>query len=41
MAATTFPTVAFQFHTFVYNNKCLISRIWWYLSMFMNYSSID
>ena len=27
MAATTFLTVAVQFHTFVYNNKCLISRI--------------
>ena len=40
MAATTFPAVAVQFHTFVYHNKCLISRIWWYLSMFMNYISI-
>ena len=41
MAATTFPTVAVKFHKFVYNDKYLISRIWWYLSMFMNYISID
>ena len=41
MAATTFPMVAVQFHTFVYDYKCLISRILWYLSMFMNYISID
>ena len=41
MAATTFSTVAVQFHTFVYNNKCSISRIWWYLSMFMKYISIE
>ena len=41
MAATTFPTVAVQFYTFVYNNKWLISRIWWYVSMFINYISID
>ena len=33
MAATTFPTVAVPFHTFVYNNKCLISRIWWYFKL--------
>ena len=41
MATTAVPTVAVQFHIFVYNNKCLISRIWWYKSMFMNYISID
>ena len=41
MAATTFPMVSVQFHTIVNNNKCLISKIWWYLSMFMNYISID
>ena len=42
MAAKTFPTVAVQFYTFIYNNKCLMSRICWYLSMFiMNYVSID
>ena len=41
MAATTFPMVAVQFHTYVYNNKWLIGTIWWYLCMFMNYISTD
>ena len=41
MAATIFPTVAVQFHIFVYNIKCLTCRIWWYLSIFMNYISIE
>ena len=40
-AATTFPRVAVQFHTFVYNNKCFICRLWWYLSMSMNYISTE